>query len=967
MKRYLFFCIALSLGALAQQVLLVHGVSDGKIPQGELNLYSRRISNRLSESGINFKVVDDDKLGAKSLEGISVAVFPHNCSLSSAAKEAVDAFVAKGGKLMVFFSSDKTLLEHLGIREVKYLDGKELADVSMLRFEQSPVAGMPETLAQRSRCMKEPVPLETTLTFAQWEDSQGKRLPRIAATFNANGFYFSHVYLDQDSANATRFWAATLGKFAPEVWHDVTETILERIPKQDGLERVEQIVERVRSTDNTVANSKVTEMRTHYDAARRMFLAKNYPVALAEAESALRLSRESVLMTFSSRESELRGAWIHSAYGIKGWNWDETIRVLAENGFNAIFPNMSWACVADYKSEVLPVHPDVNTLGDQIEACLAACRKYGVELHVWHVCWNMGHRTPPEIVKWMQDEKRTQISLTGASSKFLAPHIEENFKMEKEALLEIVRKYDVDGIHFDYIRYPDSKCDFSPSARASFEKTLGSTVEKWPDDCRPGGKHYAAYNLWRQNNISRLVEVVSKEAHAAKPTIKVSAAVYGEWEGACEWVAQDAALWVRKGWLDFICPMNYSANSADFRDWLARQLEITSPILPIYPGIGAYMTASPVDVAEQIRIARTIGADGFVCFSLTEAFAKGTLPMLKMSSTSLDASKLMPHNSRHVGFEMKSGEKTLDGKLREGGAFTVEVTFPSGIKLNDKISFAAERNGVIEDCKVQSRMTSRGAICHFKADNHGFWRLVIKDKRHSIFARSPAVQVLNEEEVAECMLRKGAPRFAMDGGLRVAVWQENAYGSEAILKELTSMDGVDAAPLYNLDSANWRRIQVIVIPQPRKNVKLFKDKALAEKLASFVNQGGGLMTTHSMIGARGFVNAVPSVVASVKPIPLDSDAWRIVGRHPITKNISADIQRSTFGDMNCLEPAKGTVPILKGADGSIVMAAGSYGRGRYVPCGLGLGIGRGDENVDLTPTEKTLLRNTILWLGKKTK
>ena len=952
---------------MAQQVLLVRGVSDGKIPQSELNLYSRKIGNRLNESGIKFRSVDDDKLVTKSLDGITVAVFPHNCGLREGVKATIDAFVAKGGKLVVFYSSDKSLLGHLGISDVKYLDDKEMSSVSKLCFEQSPVVGMPTELTQYSRRMKEPVPLKATLTFAQWGDSQGKRLPRIAATYSTNGFYFSHVYLDQDSANATRFWAAILGKFAPDVWHDAVETMLERIPKQDGLERIEQIVERVRGTENTDANAKVTAMRTHYDKARRLFIAKSYPTALTEAESALRLARESVLMTFPSRESELRGAWIHSAYGIKGWSWDETVRVLAENGFNAIFPNMSWASVADYKSEVLPVHPDVEKYGDQIELCLAACRKYGVELHVWHVCWNMGHRTPAEIVKWMQDEKRTQISVGGGSSRFLAPHIEENFNMEKEALLEIVRKYDVDGIHFDYIRYPDSKCDFSPSARASFEKTLGSTVAKWPDDCRPGGKHYAAYNLWRQDNISRLVEVVSREAHAAKPSIKVSAAVYGEWDGACEWVAQDAALWVRKGWLDFICPMNYSANSADFKDWLSRQLEITAPILPIYPGIGAYMTASPVDVAEQIRIARTIGADGFVCFALTEGFAKGTLPMLKLSSTSLDASKLMPHNSRHVGFEMKSGDKRLDGKLREGGAFAVEVTFPQGVKLNSNISFAAERNGVIEDCEVQSRMTSKGALCQFNADVHGFWRLVVKDQRHSLLARSPAIQVLDEQEAAEWMLRKGPPRFAMDGGIRVAVWQENAYGAEAILKELSLMDGVDAAPLFNLDPANWRRIQVIVIPQPRKNVKLFKDQALADSLALFVKQGGGLMTTHSMIGARGFINAVPSVVASVTPIPLDSDAWRIAGLHSITRNLPADVQHSTFGDMNSLVPAKGTVPILLGKDGSVVMAAGSFGRGRYVPCGLGLGIGRGDENADLTPIEKNLLRNTILWLGKKTK
>src|SRR6185295_12965984 len=117
---------------------------------------------------------------------------------------------------------------------------------------------------------------------------------------------------------------------------------------------------------------------------------------------------------------EFRGAWIHSGYGIENWGWDRTVAVLKSNGFNAIFPNLVWAGVAHYPSKILPVSPKVKLQGDQIAQCLAACRKYGIELHVWKVNFNLLN-APTEFVEKMRGAGRTQKNRQGGDVNWLCP------------------------------------------------------------------------------------------------------------------------------------------------------------------------------------------------------------------------------------------------------------------------------------------------------------------------------------------------------------------------------------------------------------------------------------------------------------------------------------------------------------------------------------------------------------------
>jgi len=341
--------------------------------------------------------------------------------------------------------------------------------------------------------------------------------------------------------------------------------------------------------------------------------------------------RDAFFRAQPSKAGEFRAAWIHSGYGIEGWGWGKTVGVLKSNGFNAIIPNLIWAGVAHYPSKVLPASPKVKEQGDQMAQCLEACRNYGIELHVWKVNFYLLH-APPEFRAKLREAGRIQKNRKGDDVNWLCPSHPENFSLERDSMLEVVRDYDVDGIHFDYIRYPDKDACFCAGCRERFEKAADVKIENWPDEVLTGD-HTERFGDWRREQITRLVREVSREVHAIKPKIKVSAAVWGGWANARESIGQDAKAWIDAGYLDFVCPMNYESRDEDFANWTRKQVAAINHKTPLYIGIGAYRLSGPEQLARQIQLSRELGGDGFVVFQLNEKLATQFLPPLRLGIT----------------------------------------------------------------------------------------------------------------------------------------------------------------------------------------------------------------------------------------------------------------------------------------------------------------------------------------------
>jgi hypothetical protein len=217
--------------------------------------------------------------------------------------------------------------------------------------------------------------------------------------------------------------------------------------------------------------------------------------------------------------------------------------------------------------------------------------------------------------------------------------------------LDVVRRYAVDGIHFDYIRYPETEdrlprgadVGYNAVSVARFQKAAGRSDVPAPED--------QAWIAWRRLQVTQLVRRISVEARAIKPRLKVSAATiaWGQppldregFESAApmQRIFQDWPAWLAEGLLDLAVPMNY-AREADpvvrgwFDGWIAWEKRLKSE-RHLVIGIGGYLSA-PEGVLAQIARARLPAAgrhaDGVSLFS----YFRPARPPLAANSEALPA------------------------------------------------------------------------------------------------------------------------------------------------------------------------------------------------------------------------------------------------------------------------------------------------------------------------------------------
>jgi len=292
--------------------------------------------------------------------------------------------------------------------------------------------------------------------------------------------------------------------------------------------------------------------------------------------------------------------------------------------------------LAHYDSAYLPHSDAFDTYGDQITQCVEAAHQNGIQVHVWKVNWNLSG-APQSFIDEMRSEGRTQVDRYGNPVDWLCPSNPDNQALEHDSMLEVVQNYDVDGIHFDYIRYPNSDSCYCDGCRARFEQQTNNTVSTWPDDVLDGGPLESEFQAWRRQQITNLVSWVYEDVKAIKPQVQVSAAVFSRYPSCRESVGQDWVNWIQDGIVDFLCPMDYTDDFDNFENLVTDQLSFSQGLVPIYPGIGASSSSSnmgPDGVIVQLQTTRDLHTGGFIIFNYDRNLAESTLPALGMGATS---------------------------------------------------------------------------------------------------------------------------------------------------------------------------------------------------------------------------------------------------------------------------------------------------------------------------------------------
>lgn len=256
---------------------------------------------------------------------------------------------------------------------------------------------------------------------------------------------------------------------------------------------------------------------------------------------------------------------------------------------------------------------------DLLGPCLEAGRAHGVEVHPITGLGEVG-AAATEAGR-LYDPAPAEEQLPSWSRQWPCAAWEENRRFTCEAAEELLKTYRPNGLHMDYMRYPNtSVLDQHPCrcvrCQEERQKWLGKPLPTLEDLARPG----VVYLEVRMRN--RFVKSLVQGLHEATRRFGVPLSLAARARYLKDAVAegQDWVEWCREGLLDFICPMSYNPCFERFQQFVQEHTHLLAGSnTPLYCGIGrksSLGTITAQQMAEQIAYALDHGADGVCIFHL---------------------------------------------------------------------------------------------------------------------------------------------------------------------------------------------------------------------------------------------------------------------------------------------------------------------------------------------------------------
>ena len=423
-----------------------------------------------------------DSLAGGALAKCRVAVLPYNPALSPEAVDAMVAFVGRGGKVWLSYQLPPKLAAALGFGQGKYLKQERPGQFAEIRFDAPDVVGLPKAVRQASWNIITATPEgHGARAIGQWHDDAGKPTGQPAMLLSDRGAYLTHVLLPDDRDGKKQLLAAVLGRLDPALWQEMAEHDLREAGRVGHCAGLDEVAACLRAQKSPAAEKSLDEASRTLAEAKKQFDAGEHYRAGQLARDGHRQLVDAYLRGQPSPEREGRAWWTHSGTGAYPGDWDRTARELSAGRLQHDHAEHALGRLGRLRQrrpapqrrlpEVRRPDRPVRRRGEETRS---------IEVHVWKVNYYLSHRTPKEFLERLGREGRLQVSNDGKPIDWLCPSHPENFELELRSMVEIARKYDVDGLHFDYIRYPGGNHCYCDGCRERFEAASGRKVEHWP-------------------------------------------------------------------------------------------------------------------------------------------------------------------------------------------------------------------------------------------------------------------------------------------------------------------------------------------------------------------------------------------------------------------------------------------------------------------------------------------------------
>lgn len=334
--------------------------------------------------------------------------------------------------------------------------------------------------------------------------------------------------------------------------------------------------------------------------------------------------------THASAAREFRAAWVATVANIdwpsqKGLSTAEQqkeaialLDFLQAKNFNAVVFQVRPQADALYQSSLEPWSYYLTGVQgkapepfyDPLQFWVEAAHKRGLELHVWLNPYRAHHTVGGPVTETSIVKRKPELVVPLKDGYWwFDPSLKGTRDHATAVVMDIVKRYDIDGVHFDDYFYPypeyNKGADFPDSA--SYAAYVGS-----------GGK--LTRGDWRRESVNVFIENLYKEIKKEKQYVKFGLSPFGIWRpGYPESIGgfdqysvlyADAKLWLNKGWIDYFAPQLY---------WPINRISTSFPVLlgwwkgentmqrHLWPGISVGSDTSAKNVTEvlsQIMISR---------------------------------------------------------------------------------------------------------------------------------------------------------------------------------------------------------------------------------------------------------------------------------------------------------------------------------------------------------------------------
>jgi uncharacterized lipoprotein YddW (UPF0748 family) len=334
---------------------------------------------------------------------------------------------------------------------------------------------------------------------------------------------------------------------------------------------------------------------------------------------------------------ELRGAWIATFANID-WPSANTLPVAAQQaellqlldqlrsaGFNAVYFQVRSQCDAMYESQLEPWSADLtgrqgrapSPAYDPLAFLIAACRQRGLEVHAWFNPFravsnavNLASFAPTHLAR-----TRPEWLLAQGSLRILDPGLPPVREHVINVLLDVLRRYDVDGIHFDDYFYP-----YPPSSGPAFNDDATFAAD-------PRG--FTNRQDWRRDNINLFIQRTQESIRAVKPWVKFGVSPFGIWRNRASDPAgsatnglqsysdiyADSRKWIQQAWVDYLTPQLYWSVGFSVANYgvLLPWWNALGGSRHVYSGLAAYKVnnggtdsnwSQPAQLPDQVRLNR---------------------------------------------------------------------------------------------------------------------------------------------------------------------------------------------------------------------------------------------------------------------------------------------------------------------------------------------------------------------------